>query len=146
MSMYRNLTIVMGVLLTLLAGCGGISTPTAPDQSKVPFSQAELRAGTGSEAATGKTLSVNYAGWLYDPAATDNKGALFDTNVGGAAFTFTLGVGQVIAGWDEGLVGLKVGGVRRLVIPPSLGYGPSGNGPIPPNAALVFEVELLAVQ
>jgi FKBP-type peptidyl-prolyl cis-trans isomerase FkpA len=136
-------------LLTLLAACGGggNSTPTSPDQSAVPFSQSELRAGTGTEATNGNRLFVNYAGWLYSETAAENKGALFDTNVNrSGAFTFTLGTGQVIRGWDQGLVGLKVGGVRRLVIPPSLAYGASGNGPVPPNAALVFEVELLDVQ
>src|SRR5438309_1930923 len=142
---YFSLVIALAVV-ALLAGCGGSSTPTAPDQSSVPFSQAELREGTGAEATSGKRLAVNYAGWLYSPTAAENKGALFDTSVGRGAFSFTLGIGQVIAGWDQGLAGLKVGGVRRLVIPPSLAYGASGNGPIPPNAALVFEIELLDVQ
>jgi FKBP-type peptidyl-prolyl cis-trans isomerase FkpA len=133
--------------LALLVACGGNSSPTAPDQSAVPFSQAELRAGSGAEATNGKRLFVNYAGWLYSDTAAENKGTLFDTNVGRSGpLSFTLGSGQVIRGWDQGLVGLKVGGVRRLVIPPSLAYGASGNGPVPPNAALVFEVELLDVQ
>jgi FKBP-type peptidyl-prolyl cis-trans isomerase FkpA len=126
--------------------CGGTSTPTFPDQSSVAFSLTDLRAGDGAEAATARTLTVNYAGWLYSPTATDNKGTLFDTSVGRAPLTFLLGAGQVIPGWDQGLVGLKVGGVRRLVIPPSLAYGPIGNAVVPPNAALVFEVELLSVQ
>ena len=134
------------VILSVVAGCGGTSLPTAPDQSSIQFSQSELRAGTGAEATAGKRITVNYAGWLYSPSAPDNKGELFDTNVGRGPGTFTLGAGQVIPGWDQGLVGLKVGGVRRLVVPPSLAYGASGNGPIPPNAALVFEVELLDVQ
>jgi len=106
----------------------------------------ELRAGDGAEAITGKTLTVNYAGWLYSPTAAENKGSLFDTNVGGTPLKFVLGAGQVIPGWDQGLAGLKAGGVRRLVIPPSLAYGPIGNSVVPPNAALVFEVELLSVQ
>jgi len=141
----------LGVFIALpalawLAACGGVSTPTFPDQSSVPFSATELRAGDGVEAATGKTLTVNYAGWLYSATAADNKGSLFDTNVGRTPLTFLLGAGQVIPGWDQGLQGLKAGGVRRLVIPPSLAYGPVGNSAVPPNAALVFEVELLAVQ
>jgi FKBP-type peptidyl-prolyl cis-trans isomerase FkpA len=142
---YFSLVVALPVV-AFLSGCGGSSTPTAPDQSNIPFSQAELRAGTGAEATAGNRLSVNYAGWLYSPTAADNKGALFDTSVGRGVFSFTLGAGQVIAGWDQGLVGLKVGGVRRLVIPPSLAYGASGNGPVPPNAALVFEIELLDAQ
>jgi FKBP-type peptidyl-prolyl cis-trans isomerase FkpA len=141
-----RLVVVLSVAALLAACGGGSATPTAPDQSNIAFSQAELRAGDGAEATVGKALAVNYAGWLYSATAAENKGTLFGTNVGGPAVQFTLGTGQVIAGWEQGLVGLKVGGVRRLVIPPSLAYGASGNGPIPPNAALVFEVELLAVQ
>src|SRR3982750_482623 len=90
-------------LLAFLAvsACGGNSGPTAPDQSNIPFSTAELRAGTGTEAANGRRLIVNYAGWLYSNTAAENKGTLFDTNVGRAAFAFTLGAGQVIPGWDQ---------------------------------------------
>jgi len=95
--------------------------------------------GTGSEAAQGKKLTVNYTGRLL-------TGAQFDSSVGRAPFTFTLGAGQVIKGWDMGLVGMKVGGKRELVIPSYLGYGDTGQGPIPPNATLVFDVELLDVQ
>jgi FKBP-type peptidyl-prolyl cis-trans isomerase FkpA len=105
-----------------------------------------VRAGTRTAAATGKVLTVNYTGWLYDAAKTDGKGLQFETSVGGTPFTFTLGLGQVIAGWDQGLPGMKVGGLRRLVIPPSLAYGAVRNGPIPPHASLVFEIELIDVQ
>ena len=87
----------------------------------------------------------DYTGWLHDPAAVDNKGTQFDTS-GGQGFTFALGVGQVIPGWDQGLVGMRVGGERRLVIPPDLAYGESGVGSIPGNATLVFDVELLGIQ
>jgi len=89
---------------------------------------------------------VFYTGWLYDGSKADLKGLQFETNVGGSAFEFTLGVGNVIAGWDQGLVGMQPGGVRRLVIPPALAYGGSRRGPIPPNSTLVFEVELTAIQ
>jgi FKBP-type peptidyl-prolyl cis-trans isomerase FkpA len=147
MSTRSSVTCVIAVsIVGLLAACGGSSTPTAPDQSSVAFSQADLRAGDGPEAAAGKRLSVTYAGWLYSSTAPDNKGTLFGSNVNAAPLQFTLGTGSVIPGWEQGLVGLKAGGVRRLVIPPSLAYGASGNGPIPPNAALVFEIELLDVQ
>jgi FKBP-type peptidyl-prolyl cis-trans isomerase len=134
--------------LTLALGaCGGSSSPTAPSVS-VPFSQTDLRVGTGAEAATGRLTTVNYTGWLYDAAATGNKGTQFDSSIspGRTPFLFTLGAGQVIRGWDQGVVGMRVGGQRRLVIPPSLAYGSSGNGPIPGNATLIFEIELLAVQ
>jgi len=89
---------------------------------------------------------VNYSGWLYDATKPDFKGLLFDTSTGVGPFTFTLGGGQVIAGWDQGLVGMKVGGLRQLIIPPELAYGTARNGAIPPNAALIFEVELTDVQ
>jgi len=126
----------------LAAACG--SSPTSP--SNVPFSQFDLRVGTGADAVNGRRLTVNYTGWLYDASKTDQKGAQFDTSVGKTPFAFTLGAGQVIAGWDQGIVGMKAGGVRRLVIPPNLGYGATANGPIPGNSTLVFEVELLTVQ
>jgi FKBP-type peptidyl-prolyl cis-trans isomerase FkpA len=129
----------------LAAGLAGCGTSTSPS-SVVPFSQLDVRLGTGTEAANGNTLSVNYTGWLYDASKTDAKGVQFETSVGGTPFTFTLGSGQVIKGWDQGIPGMKIGGVRRLVIPASLAYGSSRNGPIPPFASLVFEIELLDVQ
>ena len=98
-------------------------------------------------AVGGNTLTVNYTGWLYSGTATDYRGAQFDTSVGKTPFRFRLGAGQVIAGWDQGLVGMKVGGTRTLIIPSSLGYGVAGSGStIPPNSALVFMIDLLAVQ
>jgi FKBP-type peptidyl-prolyl cis-trans isomerase len=103
--------------------------------------------GTGAEATAGQQISVHYTGWLYDPAASENKGRKFDSSRDrGQPFEFTLGVGQVIGGWDQGFAGMKVGGSRTLVIPPELGYGARGaGGVIPPNATLLFEVELLGV-
>lgn len=95
--------------------------------------------GTGAEAVKGKTLTVNYTGKLLD-------GSTFDSSVGRAPFSFKLGAGDVIKGWDMGLVGMKVGGKRILIIPPELGYGERGFGPIPANATLIFEVELSKVQ
>jgi FKBP-type peptidyl-prolyl cis-trans isomerase FkpA len=126
------------------AGCGGTST-TGPS-STAPFSQVDLRLGTGTEAASGMLLTVNYTGWLYDPTKPDLKGLQFDTSVSTSAFTFTLGGQQVIQGWDQGLVGMKVGGIRKLVIPPSLAYGSVRNSSIPPYTTLVFEIELLDAQ
>lgn len=121
------------------------STPTAPSSS-APFSSVDLIVGSGAAAATGTTLTVNYTGWLYDASKPDKKGIQFDTSVGNTPFSFPLGQGQVIKGWDQGLVGMKVGGARRLVIPPSLGYGAARHHSIPPYATLVFDVELLDVQ
>ena len=103
--------------------------------------------GKGAEAKAGQTVSVNYTGWLYDSSAKDNKGKQFDSSIGRGPFSFPLGGGRVIPGWDQGVAGMKVGGKRTLIIPPSLGYGSRGaGGVIPPNATLVFDVELLGVQ
>ena len=91
---------------------------------------------------------VNYTGWLFEAAAPDNKGKKFDSSLdSGSPFSFTLGSGQVIAGWDQGVAGMKVGGQRRLIIPANLGYGDAGaGGDIPPGATLVFDVELMAIK
>ena len=130
----------------LLAGAAGCNPTSTSPSSTAPFSQVDLRLGDGAEAATGKTLTVHYTGWLYDPTRTDLKGLQFDTSAGSTGFAFTLGSQQVIAGWDRGLVGMKVGGIRKLVIPPSLGYGNVRNHSIPPSTTLVFEIELLDVK
>jgi FKBP-type peptidyl-prolyl cis-trans isomerase FkpA len=133
------------VMAAFLAGCGGGgSSPSAPTVN-VPFSATDIRAGDGREALAGKRLTVDYAGWFYDQNQANKKGGLFDTSVGKTPYSFVLGSGAVIRGWDQGLVGMKVGGVRQLVVPPDLAYGAAGYGPIPPNATLLFEVELLAV-
>ena len=104
----------------------------------------ELVVGSGAAAASGQKVTVHYTGWL---AEKENKGTKFDSSRDrGDPFIFPLGKGQVIRGWDEGVQGMKVGGKRKLTIPPALGYGARGaGGAIPPNATLVFEVELLAV-
>ena len=99
----------------------------------------DLVVGTGAEAVASRVIQVTYTGWLVN-------GSRFDTNVGGGPFRFTLGIGQVIPGWDQGVAGMKVGGKRKLVIGSSLAYQNQGQGPIPPNATLVFDVELLGVQ
>jgi len=130
-------------LVGAVAGCD--PSPTSPAGS-APFTQTDLRVGTGEEATTGRTLTVEYTGWFFDAAQLDFKGLVFDTSLGRQPFVFTLGAGQVIAGWEQGLVGMRVGGVRRLTVPPSLAYGESRIGSIPPNATLIFEVELTAVE
>lgn len=130
------------IVVAAAAACG--RSPTAPS-AFAPFSQQDLRQGTGGTAVTGSRLSVNYTLWLFDASRVDNKGAQIETSRGIDPFEFTLGAGQAIAGWDQGLVGLQEGGVRRLTIPPSLAYGPERNGSLPPYATLVFEVELLDI-
>src|SRR5262249_46899184 len=143
--MNRQIPVLFTLLLcsALAAGCGS-SSPTAPT---VAFSQTDLQVGTGALAASGNAITVNYKGWLYDASRPDQKGALFDSSYepNRTPFSFTLGAGTVIDGWSQGMIGMREGGVRRLVIPPSLGYGDSRNGPIPPNATLIFEIELLTV-
>ena len=123
-------------------GVGGCSHDLSGPSSTQPFSVVDLTPGTGTAAANNLNLTVDYTGWLFDPSKADNKGLVFDSSIGKTPFTFTLGVGDVIKGWDAGLVGMKVGGVRRLVIPPSLGYGTVRNNSIPPYATLLFEVTL----
>jgi FKBP-type peptidyl-prolyl cis-trans isomerase len=103
--------------------------------------------GDGNEAAAGQQVTVHYTGWLYDAGAPDTRGRQFDSSRGGEPLEFRLGAGNVIPGWDQGVAGMRVGGRRTLTIPPALGYGSQGfPGAIPPDATLVFDVELLDVR
>ena len=106
------------------------------------------KVGSGAEAVSGRTVTVHYTGWLYDPARGDKRGSKFDSSRDrNDPFAFNLGAGEVIRGWDEGVAGMKVGGQRTLTIPPAMGYGARGaGGVIPPNATLLFDVELLDVK
>ncbi len=123
------------------SACGGdSSTPTAPS-ANVPFSTVDVRVGTGTQATTGSRVTVNYAGYLYSATAAENKGTRFDAGT----LPFTVGTG-VITGFSQGVVGMRVGGLRRVIIPPSLGYGSQANGSIPANSTLVFDIELTTVQ
>jgi FKBP-type peptidyl-prolyl cis-trans isomerase len=105
----------------------------------------DMKLGKGAKATAGREVSVHYTGWLYDKAAKDNKGKKFDSSRDrGMPIVFPLGTGQVIDGWEQGIDGMKVGGQRTLIIPPHLGYGEQGApGAIPPNATLIFDVELM---
>jgi FKBP-type peptidyl-prolyl cis-trans isomerase len=108
----------------------------------------DLAPGKGPEIKSGQSALVHYTGWLYDAGAPENKGKKFDSSVDrNEPFEFPVGGGMVIKGWDEGVLGMKVGGKRRLVIPPEMGYGSRGaGGVIPPDATLVFDVELLEIR
>jgi FKBP-type peptidyl-prolyl cis-trans isomerase FkpA len=108
----------------------------------------DIKQGTGEEAAVGKMVEVHYTGWLYDKSAPDKKGAKFDSSHDrGEAFSFLLGAGRVIKGWERGVAGMKVGGRRTLIIPAEMAYGPRGAGNvIPPHAPLIFDVELLGLR
>lgn len=138
---------IIGLTLTLaLAACERAPAPASADVAAVPLQKIDAAVGTGKEAVAGTTAVVNYTGWLYEPKAPSQHGAQFDSSIGRAPFNFQLGAGQVIAGWDEGVKGMKVGGKRTLIVPPGMGYGAGGAGPIPPNATLIFDVELLEVR
>ena len=106
-----------------------------------------IKVGEGREAEKGLTISVHYTGWIYDSIKNDKKGDKFDSSLDRREpFSFVLGVGQVIKGWDEGFDGMKIGGKRTILIPADMGYGSRGAGnAIPPNADLIFEVELLEI-
>lgn len=129
--------------LAVSAGCGKSPVDPGPVPEVIVT---DLRVGTGAQATAGRAVAVHYTGWLQDTTKPESKGTQFDTSVGRGSFAFLLGFGQVISGWDVGVPGMRVGGLRRLSIPPELAYGAQGSGPIPPNATLIFEIELLAVQ
>ena len=118
------------------------------DRSMITFEKTDKSIGVGAEAVAGRRVTVHYTGWLYDANAADHHGRKFDSSRDrGEPFAFMLGARQVIAGWDQGVAGMRVGGSRTLTIPPDLGYGARGaGGVIPPNAVLVFEIELLGVR
>jgi peptidylprolyl isomerase len=134
--------------LLLLAIIGSLLIGTAFTQGKTMTTKSglkyvDIKVGTGDEAITGMTVTVHYTGYLY---VDGKRGAKFDSSVGKQPFSFKLGAGQVIKGWDEGVAGMKIGGKRELFIPPDLAYGSGGYpGAIPPNSTLDFEVELLKV-
>jgi FKBP-type peptidyl-prolyl cis-trans isomerase FkpA len=130
--------------LLTVAACGGDNGPTVGPTTTAPYSQIDLVVGTGATATNGSLVTVAYTGWLHDSTKPEAKGSQFEMN---PSFPFRLGTGAVIRGWDQGVAGMRVGGRRRLVIPPELAYGSSSPTPsIPPNATLIFEIILNSVQ
>jgi FKBP-type peptidyl-prolyl cis-trans isomerase len=148
--MRRLAMLTASFLAPALTGCapGGEGPSEPPAEPPAELVVIELAAGEGPEIAAGSTAVVHYTGWLFDPAAADRKGTKFDSSVDrGQPFRFPLGAGRVIRGWDQGVAGMQVGQKRTLIIPPDLGYGSRGaGGVIPPNATLVFDVELLGIE
>lgn len=153
--MYRQFSTVaskifaVSLILSLglgLSACNRQTEAVNPANQIASFQSTDVQLGSGAVAESGKQVTVHYTGWLYEASAADKHGKQFDSSVTrGTPFSFELGGGQVIKGWDQGVVGMKVGGRRTLVIPSDLAYGPDGRGPIPPAATLVFDVELLGV-
>ncbi|HEU5219998.1 MAG TPA: FKBP-type peptidyl-prolyl cis-trans isomerase [Gemmatimonadales bacterium] len=150
----RSLAIASALSLGLAACSDNSTVPTIETTTFAPSLGVDLAAsvkapsglyyrdmtvGTGATVSNGQQLSMRYTGWLA-------TGSQFDSNVNGSPFSFHLGAGEVIDGWDLGVAGMKVGGRRQLVIPPALGYGSRGSGPIPGNAVLVFIVDVLSAQ
>jgi FKBP-type peptidyl-prolyl cis-trans isomerase FkpA len=158
MSHLRNCAFVSAVVLLGAVVAAPVFAQSAPhsspqvtsklDANPKQLQKIDIKQGDGAEAQTGKVVVVHYSGWLYDPTAPEGKGKKFDSSLDRKVpFGFFLGEGKVIKGWDQGVVGMKVGGKRRLIIPPELGYGERGaGGVIPPNATLIFDVELLEVK
>jgi FKBP-type peptidyl-prolyl cis-trans isomerase FkpA len=133
-------------LALVMSGCGsedGNQLPTAPS-ANVPFSTVDVRVGTGAEATSGRRASVNYALYHYSATATDNKGGGIETG----PYSFQIGGTEAIAGFSQATLGMRVGGLRRAIVPPNLAYGsnPPRNSGIAANETLVFEIELLGVQ
>lgn len=152
-------TVLAGICVLGLSACQAGSNNTSTEKTTAKESKAmttnitelqkiDTQVGTGREAEPGFNVTVHYTGWLYDVAAEGGKGKKFDSSLDrGQPFNFFLGAGQVIQGWDEGFAGMKIGGKRTLIIPSEMGYGARGaGGAIPPNADLIFDVELLGVK
>ena len=131
-----------------LTACSGKAAGPAPAATVNTLESEDLEIGTGAPIAAGQQAVVQYTGWLYEASAKDNKGKQFDSSrTGGQPFRFPVGTGQVIKGWDQGVVGMKVGESRRLIIPADLAYGDSGaGGVIPPGATLVFDIDLVGIE
>ena len=151
--MHKQFTAALAIGSALLFGAAIIHAQDKPMTAATsPSSELkiiEVKKGDGRDAEVGKAAMVHYTGWLYDPKAPDNKGKQFDSSVSrGVPFGFVLGVGRVIKGWDQGVVGMKVGGKRTLIIPPQLAYGDKdvGGGLIPKNSTLMFDIELVEVK
>jgi FKBP-type peptidyl-prolyl cis-trans isomerase len=145
--MYFSLALLLMTGIFSTTACSEQAAPKMETGNMTELIKTDVKLGEGDLATAGKSVSVHYTGWLYDAAAPDHHGKKFDSSRDrNEPFIFPLGAGRVIKGWDVGVEGMKIGGQRTLIIPASMGYGARGaGGAIPPNAALVFDVELLGV-
>ena len=146
-TLFLPLALLLAASIFAISACSEQVSIQSKAGTVTELVKTDTKLGEGAEATAGHSVSVHYTGWLYDEAAPDHKGRKFDSSRDRSQpFDFPLGAGRVIKGWDQGVAGMKVGGQRTLVIPADLGYGPIGAGEaIPPNTALVFDVELLGV-
>lgn len=140
--------ICLASVLLALGACGAQQPPPPPASAVTSLQSVDLKVGDGAAVAPGQMAVVQYTGWLYETTAKDNKGKQFDSSrERREPFKFPVGTGSVIKGWDQGVAGMKVGGSRRLTIPPDLAYGDAGaQGVIPPGATLVFDIELVGIE
>ena len=140
MSRFTLLVCLAAFVATI--GCGG-DTPTSPTQPRGEYQEIDIRVGTGTVATSGRPTVVHYTLWLYDPNGTDRKGTRLESSLdAGTPLTVN---NNVITGFARGIVGMRVGGLRRVIVPPELAYGSQGQGRVPPNATIVFEIKLLQV-
>jgi len=137
--MHRNILLLAAISALMLGAAAHADPLVLPRGTQIE----DIEVGSGGEARKGQSVTVHYTGWLYVDGV---RGKRFDSSRGGEPFTFQLGAGEVIKGWDEGVVGMKVGGMRTLIIPPAAGYGAEGDDMIPPNSWLMFEVELIKIR
>ena len=147
-TLIRTLTHITALGLAAMPHLACADAAEPQGKPGVDLIKLDRKTGDGATASAGQHVTVHYTGWLYDANAPEHKGRKFDSSLDrNDPFSFSLGAGQVIRGWDEGVAGMKIGGQRTLVIPPQMGYGSRGaGGVIPPNATLVFDVELLGVK
>ena len=143
-------SIAIACLLLTMPACGSKQDASAPPAAPAVASlqSVVLKPGEGAPIAAGQMAVVQYTGWLYETSGADHKGMKFDSSLdAGKPFSFALGTGSVIKGWDQGVAGMQVGESRRLIIPPDLAYGDAGaGGVIPPGATLVFDIELVKIE
>jgi len=142
------LALLLSISLLLTTACTEQTRPPSEDTDTSDIIMLDAKLGEGEEAIPGQMVAVHYTGWLYDKTTADHHGLKFDSSHDrGQPFEFLLGAEKVIKGWDQGIAGMKVGGQRLLIIPARLAYGPAGSGKmIPPNAPLIFDVELVGVR